>query len=387
MAGLWTALWLFSLAALPPVPTFAHDAAVVTGNLGCKSASSTQISLSFTTVARTDAYQVQICRSDSDLHPVIVQTLEHNAGSTANPVDLDISFKDLHPNTTYFFQLRTHNASAPSIVQGWLPAGSTVVSCRTSVIRENVPHTIRYHGSKPAVDHIAVSWSWPTRNDRTCVNKAMLYRKVQATRSTKSKNQREPWNVHKLDNSHDFLPSESTTKSSLAHVPTNTSRVATVVYGLESASTYEIVIRGCNGELSDPEIFQTSAVNISYSEMYRVSEYLYEVDFLANHNSADLDGQTAFLTSTNDNDFFKLALSPVTRYCVEHIAPTATPLGTFAPYVSCNGPEAEPRNDPKDPMCICDVYADRMIALQTAKEMNTSRYFLPQHCIVMLAKN
>ena len=36
----------------------------------------------------------------------------------------------------------------------------------------------------------------------------------------------------------------------------------------------------------------------------------------------------------------------------------------WAPYVSCNAPEAKPRNTPEDPICICMCYADRLIALQ-----------------------
>lgn len=38
--------------------------------------------------------------------------------------------------------------------------------------------------------------------------------------------------------------------------------------------------------------------------------------------------------------------------------------------MSCNGPEAAPRNSPADPVCICDVYADRMIALQPKAEFS-----------------
>jgi hypothetical protein len=80
--------------------------------------------------------------------------------------------------------------------------------------------------------------------------------------------------------------------------------------------------------------------------------------------------QVAFLSSTNDNLFFQLNKSPVAAYCVER---TPIPSGNnegFAEYVSCNGPEANPRNDPGDPICICNVFPDRMIALQTAAEMN-----------------
>ena len=51
-----------------------------------------------------------------------------------------------------------------------------------------------------------------------------------------------------------------------------------------------------------------------HTTMYRVSEYINQVDFLDNHNSADFSGQVAFLTSTNDNLFFKLETWPVTEY-------------------------------------------------------------------------
>lgn len=82
--------------------------------------------------------------------------------------------------------------------------------------------------------------------------------------------------------------------------------------------------------------------------------------------------QVAFLSSTNDNLFFQMAKSPVTAYCVDR---TPVPSGTnegFAEYVSCNGPEADPRNDPANPICICDVFPDRMIALQSSSEMTAA---------------
>ena len=142
-------------------------------------------------------------------------------------------------------------------------------------------------------------------------------------------------------------------------VATGRARVA----GLQAGMEYMLRVSG-----SDPVRFRTSHPSTAFAELYRVSEYTTEVDFLDNHNSASKEAQIGFLTSTNDNDFFKLAASPVTLYCVEHV--NVTQVGRFAPYVSCNGPEARPRNDPKDPVCICDVYADRLIAQQPATQMN-----------------
>jgi hypothetical protein len=119
-------------------------------------------------------------------------------------------------------------------------------------------------------------------------------------------------------------------------------------------------------DVSDAVVFRTGRVDTTFTAMYRVSEYTYDIDYLRNHDSADMKGSAAFLTSTNDNEFFQLRAAPVAEYCVEHFdAPKADAeaagarVNGFAPYVSCNGPEADPRSHPSDPMCICDVYADR----------------------------
>eukprot|EP00038_Savillea_parva_P028707 m.66612 g.66612 ORF g.66612 m.66612 type:complete len:300 (+) comp8371_c0_seq2:191-1090(+) len=125
---------------------------------------------------------------------------------------------------------------------------------------------------------------------------------------------------------------------------------------------------------SDPERFEVLAPSVIPTPIYRVSEYTYDVDFLTNHNSADLEGQVAFLTSTNDNLFFQMSKSPVAVYCVQRLPAPNAPSDNdgFADYVSCNGPEANPRNQPADPICICNVFPDRMIGLENATEMNAA---------------
>ena len=37
------------------------------------------------------------------------------------------------------------------------------------------------------------------------------------------------------------------------------------------------------------------------------------------------------------------------------VVDTGRPSDVFAPYVSCNGPEGEPRSTPENPVCICEV--------------------------------
>jgi hypothetical protein len=202
------------------------------------------------------------------------------------------------------------------------------------------------------------------------------------------------------------------------------------ITGLAAASTYAVTVAAASSlsssspplplppstgtpsvalVASDVLIARTAPTGHNFTEMYRVSEYIADFDFLPNHDSASFEAASAFLTNTNDNDFFNLSKSspPVTKYCVEHLLPPPEwqqglqrrlqqkqqqqqqqhslsyssssppqiedlPSDPFAPYISCNGPEAYPRTHPSDPLCICDVYADRLIALQPEAEVEAA---------------
>ena len=83
--------------------------------------------------------------------------------------------------------------------------------------------------------------------------------------------------------------------------------------------------------------------------------------------------------------FFDWSNTPITEYCVRREeAPkprttrTTTPqakaqpgwnVAGFAPYVSCNAPEAGALNSHSNPVCICACYADRLIAMQPKAEL------------------
>ena len=86
--------------------------------------------------------------------------------------------------------------------------------------------------------------------------------------------------------------------------------------------------------------------------------------------------------------FFDWINTPITEYCVRHeevpkprttrtrTFPHAEPgwgVAGFAPYVSCNAPEAGALNSHSNPVCICACYADRLIAMQPKAE-------LERHC-------
>lgn len=71
--------------------------------------------------------------------------------------------------------------------------------------------------------------------------------------------------------------------------------------------------------------------------------------------------------------FFNFSSTAISRYCVEYLLPKQQPQSDpsgFADYVSCNGPEGRRwGNTPEDPICICDVWSDRMIAHQPASRL------------------
>jgi hypothetical protein len=61
--------------------------------------------------------------------------------------------------------------------------------------------------------------------------------------------------------------------------------------------------------------------------------------------------------------FFSFETTPIAEYCVRHDA-----LPHAVEYASCNAPEAGTLNTPSDPICICEVFADRMIGQQKPNE-------------------
>jgi hypothetical protein len=239
-----------------------------TAALACVSATPTSITIAFDAVPKSDLYYVGLI--DERYRVVALTTVAGDSGldclrghtgacSTRVPPQRNATFGGLSAATTYTFSLRSHPASAPSIVWGWRNATLERVSCST-------------------------------------------------------------------------LSIGSETRTAAEH----------------SASK-----RGAGGRSQ-------------FTRMFRVSEFTYDVDFLPNHNSADLDGQVAFLSSGAPDGVPEFSQLPITEYCVEHLD------RPFAEYISCNGPEASPRNTPSDPICICNVYADRMIGLQNVSTMDAA---------------
>jgi hypothetical protein len=137
-------------------------------------------------------------------------------------------------------------------------------------------------------------------------------------------------------------------------------------------------------------------VETFWLEAYRVTENMMTFpDYLANHNSGDLDGDVAFLSGsggTGRSNFFDFMTSPRVRYCVEIAKvdltgkvertpsfPPFIPINqSFSDYASCNGfgrGGAPYAPGPLDPLewqnytCRCDNHIDRIFAHQSTKQL------------------
>ena len=245
------------------------------------------------------------------------------------------------PTTQYYLALRTHDASAPSIVQGWRNNTASRVACSTTARSlSDLPMLLRV-GDRPELDRVRLRLSFASLPSHPSM----------ATFSLEYAREGDAWQQRALS-------------SDLGDVPSTIE-----LDGLKAGSTYWArLVRAVNGSMvhrGEATRHRTARRGATYTQVYRVSEYTRQVDFLDNHNSGSLMGEALFLSNDNDEDFYAVS-SPVTRYCIEHDEPSTTPLGGWAEYTSCNGPEAAPRNHPADPLCICFVYADRLIALQNA---------------------
>lgn len=110
----------------------------------------------------------------------------------------------------------------------------------------------------------------------------------------------------------------------------------------------------------------------SFVTVMRESEYTSDVDYLANHNSGDLLGDVALLTTVPAPFNRSFANTTISMYCVEimdvRIPATVTTEGntSFADYVACN--YLGNRIDPARPQCRCENFVDRWIGGQDLNE-------------------
>eukprot|EP00301_Raphidiophrys_heterophryoidea_P027803 c9830_g1_i1.p1 GENE.c9830_g1_i1~~c9830_g1_i1.p1 ORF type:complete len:409 (+),score=95.35 c9830_g1_i1:42-1268(+) len=274
----------------------------------------------------------------------------HQAPNTYRPfafwttAEKSVVIEDLIPETTYYIRIVAHNASAPSIVWYWFNA-TNEVSCSTISANRLCSATLRPLSS--------TSKSFSVSMDNTLPNNqlSILWRSA---------------------GMHEPLVSDTTTETtSWTTIAVRLAQTNVTVSRLPSNSYFHVKLRcydNLTKTLSESDIIRvrTQMPGTIHTVMQRISEYTEQIDFLDNHDSSSSAALAAFITNTlGDNDFIALT-SPITEYCIQHVDPDS--VGGWADYTSCNGPEADPYNKPQDPMCICDVYADRLIANQNIEE-------------------
>ena len=207
--------------------------AAASRQLQCVSSTAHSVTVNWSAVPATDLYYVAIIR--------IVQGAERVAAlNTVSANSSQVTLSGLNPETKYSLRLRSHPASAPSIVWGWRNSSGVPTQCTTTVQELSTNYAPQQHTT---------------------------------VRKPKSR----------------------------------------------------------------------------FTLMYRVSEMTSEIDFLPNHDSADIEGQVAYLSAGAPDGLDVFGRQPVIEYCVEHLE------REWTPYISCNGPEASPRNSPADPTCMCQV--------------------------------
>jgi hypothetical protein len=125
-------------------------------------------------------------------------------------------------------------------------------------------------------------------------------------------------------------------------------------------------IQCATGESAAARTGAAASASTMLLEVMRQSEFTYDVDYLMNHDSGDLGGDTFFIVgSTRDPEqpgFLNVTFrkSVFTLYCLEvlkaSVPDTVTTDGDerFADYLSCND-----NHNATDPQCMCSNYIDR----------------------------
>lgn len=257
----------------------------------------------------------------------------------------NLTIRDLLPNKTYHFQLFVHNASAPSIVWHWRPVGERV-ACATQAASAYC--ALRRADNTPSCNRLVIAWDECGRaGDGPPLRAASLHFARLGKAHRRGHEGLQGWEFSELSS-----PTHMKTKLAWQSSALRSTQKAALLTKLQEDSAYAVRLRldsehGGPSFWSEAILLRTAAPGTTYTEMYRVSEYTQQPDFLWNHNSASRQASSAFLTATNDGLFFN-ATSPVARYCVAHVDPQT--VGGWADYASCNGPEANPRNRPDDPV-------------------------------------
>lgn len=374
----------------------------------CANATSNSVVVNWASIAGSDVYYVALTASPSPpLQPFTIQT---SATTYAEVIDL-------LPNKEFYVTVYAHPQTA-DLVWDWKQV-TMPSACSTLAVKRTVPHTLRREGSL-ALDSINVSWQAPLDSPLN----GFLRHEIGHTQKVENARGGGVWTWQEI-------PSHENNARLVGLVPDSTYLVRVRAVSVSSTKGVEVE----TNHASDSIELRTGPLVGNYSQVYRISEYQFQPDFLDNHDAGDIDSIPIYVMDHNPittasisphwdqceaalpkilpgmhgeglpcleyaakhkrdeitaacgnfstkDDFVGwdvhwycgtgwpesvVMSSPMTEYCVHHLpAPTSEKYLSkdgFAAYLSCNGDEVDPwGNAPKKPMCICNVWMDRMIS-------------------------
>ena len=211
--------------------------------LTCHRPTASSIALSWGAVPGSDAYAVALATSPS-ARPFELQLAE---GSVA----MGMVVIDLLPSTTYYLRLRSH-ASNETLGWGWRQAGGAV-ACSTAAHLRGAPHSLRRRvAAQPGA--VVLEWEEPLHGARpTRYEVGVRQRGARAW----------SWGAAHSRTAHSLFTATVATGGWLE------AAVRAVPSGIVSEG-YPFRV--------DPELIHT--------EVFRISEFQFDVDFLNDHNGA-----------------------------------------------------------------------------------------------------
>jgi hypothetical protein len=252
----------------PPPPSALADAAVTAaaGAARCTNATSVSLQVAWEQPPPADSCDLYYCALSSapEAKPFALQT-------SAVPA---LTLHDLLPNSTYWLRWRCHPTAAQRNI-GWDWGEYTqAVACATEPAdAESLPSQLHREGDL-AEDSISVAWAAPT-GAVSAGAEHLIGHRVAGGRHVDGQDQ-------------DAFVWSSVAAASQSPAPPQQQRA--VLMGLAPGVTYDVAaaVRLPDGTVRrGPALpLRTAAPGVRYTQMYRISEFTDDVDFLDNHDSA-----------------------------------------------------------------------------------------------------
>jgi hypothetical protein len=251
-------LWLFSAAL-----SFGQAADLPLAS--CSNATSVSVTVNWAPTAGSDVYYVALTASPSPpLQPFTIQT---SASSSA-------ILLDLLPNKTFFVTVYAHPQTA-DLVWDWKQV-TAPKQCSTMAVGRKVPYGLQREGPL-ARSSIDVSWTPPLEAPVGGYH----HQEIGYSRKSNERDAGAAW--------------------TWTHVSKEQSRHQ--LNGLVPDSTYRIRIRAVSMSLAPQEgdsiELRTGPLVGSYTQVYRISEYQFQPDFLDNHDAGDIDSIPIYIMDHN----------------------------------------------------------------------------------------